>query len=71
MAWNLKQGNLLLALSRGLAGLAFMNWRIVSPDYWRGLRQVDVSANFRTYEEIPENKTPQNNHLPLAGENKQ
>ncbi len=70
LAWNLKQGNLLLALSRGLAGLAFMNWRMLAPDFWRGMRQIDVSANFRQPEDLPENKTPQNNQLPLAGGNK-
>jgi glycosyltransferase involved in cell wall biosynthesis len=71
MAGNLKQGNLLLALSRGLAGLAFMNWRIFSPDFWRGMRQIDVSAKFRKYQDVPENTAAQNNQRPLAGGNKQ
>ncbi len=70
MAWNLKQGNLLLSLSRGLAGLAFMNWRIVSPDFWRGMRQIDVSASFRESKDMLESKAPQKNHLPIAGEKK-
>lgn len=70
MAWNLKQGNLLFALSRGLEGIAFMNWRIVSPDFWRGMRQIDVSANFRQSKDAAESKTPQTNHLPVTGDNK-
>jgi glycosyltransferase involved in cell wall biosynthesis len=70
MAWNLKNGNLLLALSRGLAGLAFMNWRFVSPDFWRGMRHVDVSAGFGKSQDVPDEKAPQNNHLPFAGGNK-
>jgi glycosyltransferase involved in cell wall biosynthesis len=71
MAWNLKQGNLLLALSRALAGLAFMNWRIVSLDFWRGMMQIDVSASFRASKDVHGSKAPQTNQLPVAGEKKQ
>jgi glycosyltransferase involved in cell wall biosynthesis len=42
MVWNLKQGNLLVALSRAMAGLAFMNVRIFAGDFWRGMRQTDL-----------------------------
>lgn len=71
MGWNLKQGNLLLALSRGLAGLAFMNWRIVSPDFWRGMRQIDLSASFGESKDVPGSKAPKANQIPVAGEKKQ
>jgi glycosyltransferase involved in cell wall biosynthesis len=68
MAWNLKHRNWLLALSRGLAGVAFMNWRVFSTDFWRGMKQADLSGSFHS----PQNLlAPQNNQLPVVGENKQ
>lgn len=47
MAWNLKRGNLFTAISRGAAALAFTNWRILTADFWQGIRQTDVLADRR------------------------
>jgi glycosyltransferase involved in cell wall biosynthesis len=71
MAWNFRHNNWLLALSRGLSGVAFMNWMFFSPDFWHGMRQTDLSARFRDSQDISENKLLQNNQMPVAGENKQ
>jgi glycosyltransferase involved in cell wall biosynthesis len=37
--WNVKRKNLLIAASRALAGLAFVDWHCLSPEFWRGLRE--------------------------------
>jgi glycosyltransferase involved in cell wall biosynthesis len=71
MAWNLKHRNWLLALSRGIAGLAFMNWWIFSRDFWRGMRQADLSASFRDSQAVIVNGATQNNQLPAVGETEQ
>lgn len=36
--WNLKHRNLLIGLSRLITGLSFGGYRIVSPNYWQGLK---------------------------------
>jgi len=70
--WNIKHGNWFLALSRGIAAIAFMNYRIFSMDFWQGMKQTDLSARFGNSEGLSnEDKLTQNNQLPLAGENKQ
>jgi hypothetical protein len=33
--------NLISASSRALAMLVFMNWRILSIDFWQGMMQID------------------------------
>jgi glycosyltransferase involved in cell wall biosynthesis len=67
MTWNIKQGNWLIALSRGISGVAFMNWRIFSLDFWRGMRQIDLSARFHGIQ----GKSPQNTRLPARQENQE
>jgi len=37
-AWNLRRRRILTAVSRLGASLAFANWHMFSPDFWRGLR---------------------------------
>jgi glycosyltransferase involved in cell wall biosynthesis len=64
MGWNMKQGNWLLALSRAISGVAFMNWRIFSQDFWYGMKQIDLSARFHDVQ----GKSPQTNRLPATQE---
>jgi glycosyltransferase involved in cell wall biosynthesis len=37
MVWNLKQRNILMAAGRLVSGVIMMGWRILLPDFWRGL----------------------------------
>jgi glycosyltransferase involved in cell wall biosynthesis len=39
--WNMQHRNLISASSRALAMLVFMNWRILSIDFWQGMMQID------------------------------
>ena len=71
MAWNLRHGNWLSAFSRGIAGVAFMNWQIFSPDFWRGIKQIDVSTGFRDVQNARQSKSSQNNQLPAVRENQE
>ena len=38
MAWNLKRGNLLTAISRLMMGMSMTGFHIISPTYWQGLQ---------------------------------
>lgn len=38
MVWNLKHKRLFMAMSRAAAGLACVSWHILTPEFWRGLR---------------------------------
>jgi hypothetical protein len=37
MVWNIKQRNLLVAISRLMAGFSLAGWRVVLPEFWRGM----------------------------------
>jgi glycosyltransferase involved in cell wall biosynthesis len=71
MGWNLKQRNLLMALSRMVAGIAFMNWRIFTRDFWYGMNQIDLSARFHNTQSVLQSKSLQNNPLPARQENQE
>jgi glycosyltransferase involved in cell wall biosynthesis len=46
--WNLQHRNLASVFSRALAMLVFMNWRILSIDFWRGMMQIDPFLHMAT-----------------------
>ena len=71
MAWNMKHGNWIMAFSRGIAGVAFMNWRIFSVDFWCGMRQVDLSMKFRNSQDAVEIEVAQNNQQAAVRENQE
>jgi hypothetical protein len=69
--WNLKRGNFLMAVSRAIAGLAFMNLRIFTVDFWRGIRLVALSFDLRFLEPIPSVKSSlQSDQVIVGGETK-
>ena len=47
VVWNLQKQNFLTALGRALQGLAFVPQNIISSDFWRGLRKIDLIADGR------------------------
>ena len=69
--WNLKHGSWFVAFSRGVAGVAFMNWRIFSLDFWHGMRQADLSLKFSSPQAASEVEADQNNQLPAVRENQE